>query len=481
MKYLNFLDDEDYDKLELLMTLQHYNEQFLTKKKLIELTGLSKFLLDKYITELNAAYPELKIHENSYDELFYQSVSNDLIQSVQYDYIQRSLKFRFFIEVLVEEKTIKRFQEEQHIARTTLYQIRGKVVACLEKEQIFIKKNKLTGNEMNIRSLIFDIVAYFYFGKKYPFSKENDKEAQQLLQQLLTYFNLDLSFFQKEKLALFIHIVQIRIRSRHLLKETLCSSSAKTQQVFGRQLVMIEQALHTSEIPISDNFKESNYLLLFLFITDIFDVELRFDQTLFTQSQEATKRLIKQLTTQFQISNSQQKQLYDSFFKKILGLSTFKQSYTTFIETTTHSYFADVYAPVHNLILNFTRKDHFLLSLELSQRNQTKLYYDIMFTILSLLEPSQFGKPINIYVDFSSGAAYTEYIRQSLKRFRDLNIAFQEKFNNDTHIFLSDYRLQEANCQQIIWKQPPTPANWSKFANLVVKLRKFELEKITPE
>ncbi|WP_206912489.1 hypothetical protein IGL98_003311 [Enterococcus sp. DIV0840] len=477
MEYLDFLDDEDHDKLKLLMTLQLYNDQYLTQKRLIELTGLSKFLLEKYITELNVECPELSISEEIYDELFYPPISNDIIQKVQHDYAQRSLKFRFFIEVLVEEKTIKKFQEEQHIAKTTLYQIRNKVLSYLKKERIAVQKNRLTGDEMKVRSIIFDLVSYFFFGEEYPFSKESDQAVQQLLQLLTTHFRLDLTFFQKKKLALFIHIIYVRIKKYHELRENLCSINEKMQQSMEQQMIMIEQALYSTKEARPENFKESNYLLAFLFVSDMFTTELTFNQELFIQNQNAAQELTERLASQFQVTDRQKEQLYNSFLKKLLSLSIFKQGYTTFVETAAYSYFAEVYYPIHKLILRFIRKNHFLLSLELSKNDQAKLYYDIMFSVLSLLEPSQLGQPINIYIDFSHGIAYTEYICQSLRRFRDLNVRIQEKFNNETHVFLSDYRLHEASCRQIIWKQPPTSSDWAKFADLVIELREVENEK----
>lgn len=477
MEYLDFLDEEDRDKLQLLMTLQLYNDQYLTQKRLIELTSLSKFLLEKYITELNTTYPELNISEEIYDELIYPPISNDTIQKIQYDYAQRSLKFRFFIEVLVDEKTIKKFQEEQHIAKTTLYQIRNKVLSYLKKERIVVQKNKLTGHEMKVRSIIFDLVSYFYFGEEYPFSKESEQEVQQLLHLLTTHFSLELTFFQKKKLSLFIHIVYIRIKKHHELKENLCSINEEARYTLEHQMIKIEKALQPTKEIVPGNFKESNYLLAFLFVSDLFTPELTFNQELFIQNQEATKELVERLTSQFQLTNAQKEQLHDSFLKKLLSLSIFKQGYTTFIETAAYSYFAEVYQSLHTLILRYIRKDHFLLSLELSKNDQAKLYYDIMFSVLSLLEPSQLGKPINIYIDFSHGIAYTEYICQSLQRFRDLNVTIQKKFNNETQIFLSDYRLQEATCRQIVWKQPPTSSDWAKFADVVIELREVENEK----
>lgn len=477
MNYLAFLEDEDRDKLQLLMTLQLYNDQFLTQKKLIEVTGLSKFLLEKFISELNMNYSELAISEEIYDELTYQPISNDTIQKVQHDYAQRSLKFRFFIDVLVEEKTIKKFQEEQHIAKTTLYLIRNKVLSLLKKERITVQKNKLIGDELKTRSFIFDSVAYFYFGEAYPFSVESDADAQRLLQQLTNYFNLDLTFFQKKKLSLFIRIVQLRIKNRHIMKADFCTISEAAQQLYSRQLTMIEQSLYSTNEQTSEILKETHYLMLFLFVSDIFDIELTINPVLFTKNQASAQQLVERLAKQFQLMEKQKEQLYHSFLKKLLGLSIFKQSYTTFVDTSAYSYFEEVYFPLHKSFLRFIHKDPFLLTLELSKSDQAKLYYDLMFSTLSLLEPAQLGNSINIYIDFSHGKAYSEYICQSLLRFRDLNINIQKKFNNDTHIFLSDYRLKETQCRQIVWKQPPTPSDWATFADLVIELREVENEK----
>ncbi|MBO0471534.1 helix-turn-helix domain-containing protein [Enterococcus sp. DIV0242_7C1] len=479
MEYLDFLEDEDHDRLKVLMTLQSYNDQYLTQKRLIELTGLSKFLLEKYLKELNQDCPELGLSDELYDELTYHPISNDTIQKTQHIYAQRSLKFRFFIEVLIEEKTLNKFQEEQHIAKTTLYQIRTKVLNCLKQEKIVIKKNKMIGPEMHVRSIIFDIISYFYFGERYPFSTESRSDAKQLLNLLISYFSLDLTFFQKQKLSLFIHIIQLRIKNRHIINENLCAVSETTQQMYHRQLRTIEQALAPAADLTSEVFKESHYLLTFLFVSEMLELDLQFNKELFSQTQSTAQELLTSLTLHFPVKELQKKELYDSFLKKLLCLSIFRQSYTTFVDTAAYRYFAEVYSSLHRLILRFIRKEHFLSSLELSKNDQAKLYYDIMFTVLSVLEPVQLGKPINIYIDFSHGAAYTEYICQSLQRFRDLNIAVQTRFNNDTQIVLSDYRLRKATCQQIVWKQPPTPSDWAKFADIVIELREKENEKNT--
>ncbi|MGX7264726.1 helix-turn-helix domain-containing protein [Enterococcus crotali] len=474
MKYLDFLDDDDKEKAQLLTTLQLYNEQFLSKKKLLELTGLSKFLLERYLTELNKEYPQLRISEEYYDEIAFQPISNEIIQELQYRYAERSPKFRFFIEVLVEEKSIKKFQAEQHIAKTTLYQIRTKVISSLKKVGLSIQKNKLIGPEARVRSVIFDIISYFYFGERYPFT-HSEQKIQQLLQQLVSYFNLDLTFLQKRKLALFLQIMQSRRLNHHDLQENFCTVGAKTQQQFASQLAMLKKVLQSS-IPTSVE-EESHYILLFLFVSDMFDCDLSFNDDLLAETKNTAKQLVTQLSDAFQLTQKQEKYLYHSFLKKILGLSIFRQNYTTFVDISAYSYFSEVYNPLHRLVLRFIRKNHYCLSLNLSKNEQAKLYYDFMFSILAFLEPSQFGNPITIYIDFSHGNAYTEYISQSLQRFRDLNIVIQKRFNNTTQLSISDYKITELTCPQIIWKQPPSPSDWAKFADLVVELREVENEK----
>lgn len=47
MEYLNFLEDEDRDKLQLLMTLQLYNDQFLTKKKVNRINWFIQIFIGK--------------------------------------------------------------------------------------------------------------------------------------------------------------------------------------------------------------------------------------------------------------------------------------------------------------------------------------------------------------------------------------------------------------------------------------------------
>ena len=471
MEYLNFLEDSDKEKLELLKILQNYNDKLLTKNKLVELSGLSKYILEKYIIDINIDLPEIHISEELYNELAFQDISNEHIQNLQYNYVCRSLKFQFFIEVLLEESTLKRFQDRHHLSRASVYSLRASVQKILHQEGLHIKKNLLVGSEVKIRATVFDIISYFFFEKNYPFLLIDLKNIERLTLKIINYLGLSVSHLQLRKLFLFITLINLRIKNKHLLNTNFCTLQENSAHVYFQHMSQIEQFLTPFEYSNSGKFEESNYLLLFMFISDMFDSKLYFDNEILGETIVTAQTLTNLVSDTFSLGKQQTDLLYSSYLKKMLGLSVFRQSYTTFVERSAYTYLNELYPKLHRLILAFMHENIFLGQLNLSNNERTKLYYDFMFSTLEVLQPSELEKPIYVYVDFSHGDAYTKYICQNLNRFRDLNLQIKTRFNNDIHISLSDYKIAKLTCPQIIWKQPPSPTDWANFANKVIQLK----------
>ncbi|EGO9471541.1 transcriptional regulator, partial [Enterococcus faecalis] len=42
-------------------------------------------------------------------------------------------------------------------------------------------------------------------------------------------------------------------------------------------------------------------------------------------------------------------------------------------------------------------------------------------------------------------------------------------------IYISDFILENLNCHQVVWKNPPGPNEWKKFGDLVVSLKGGEV------
>ncbi|WP_253296088.1 hypothetical protein [Enterococcus raffinosus] len=80
-------------------------------------------------------------------------------------------------------------------------------------------------------------------------------------------------------------------------------------------------------------------------------------------------------------------------------------------------------------------------------------------------------EPIFIYIDFSHGTSYNDYIRSMLLTLRSMHIVYEEKLSNRTQIYLSDFAIEGLPCEQMIWKRPPTPDDWGELGTLLLTVK----------
>ena len=76
-----------------------------------------------------------------------------------------------------------------------------------------------------------------------------------------------------------------------------------------------------------------------------------------------------------------------------------------------------------------------------------------------------------ICVDFSRGSAYTSFIAENIRSFKNLNVEIQQKLNNKTQLYVSDIMIDKLNCPQIIWENPPSDYDWLLFSKMIIKVR----------
>lgn len=53
-----------------------------------------------------------------------------------------------------------------------------------------------------------------------------------------------------------------------------------------------------------------------------------------------------------------------------------------------------------------------------------------------------------------------------------MNIIIQTTLTEDTQLFISDFLMPNLQCETVVWKEPPSHADWQLLGDLLVKIRR---------
>ncbi|MBP1039615.1 helix-turn-helix domain-containing protein [Vagococcus sp. BWB3-3] len=140
------------------------------------------------------------------------------------------------------------------------------------------------------------------------------------------------------------------------------------------------------------------------------------------------------------------------------------------------SYFEDTY----NTFFQFTR--HFILESQYHPEGKgiwesaIFVFYQYILLLITVIPPDLYSSPIYIYVDFSLGKLYNDYIIKNMSILTSLNIVVESHLSDQTMLILTDTYLEEAalGVASVVWLEPPRARDWSVFATKILEIQKSE-------
>lgn len=161
---LDLLSNSARYQLDILRIFDARNGQIISIELLVELLGISKFKVNKYILELEQVLEETTsarvIHLSKGDIDIYP-LSNEVIRKIQLYYLKQSDLFLLLHEIVQFESTPEKFSQKFFLSRSKAYMIKNKLEDILSEANIHINEGKLVGDEITIRREIFAI--YYFF------------------------------------------------------------------------------------------------------------------------------------------------------------------------------------------------------------------------------------------------------------------------------------------------------------------------------
>lgn len=478
---VNELLTDDYRyKWAILKLIDSNKNAYFTIRQISSLLEISVYKVEKYIEEINIEIKSIQcdasIEVSPEKEVYAIGFKYLLLKKLRTMYLNKCEFFNIFHNFVVFEMPLKKQIQQLYISQSNIYLYCRDLKTVLNDEGLVLQRNSLQGNELNLRSILFSTYYELFNGVENPFPKTITKLSLTILKQLSKYFLLSIPKTKELKLSLFITIWITRLKNEHYinkryvayletdfikwLRKFLLSSLIISEEVLEDEIAYLMMFCHfeIEDIEFISHFNSSEIDQQAHEITEVFsDLFLkRFNYDL--------TDTVEHIAILSEIKNINRKWLIYHFREQ------------TFIIKAENNYFEEV-----NPELDFFLKEFINVinekKLFMSDSERNKFYYDYLFLLVTKLSLGKIEIPLYICIDFSHGENYNNYIRMMLSSLQSMNIHYESRITNHTDLFLSDCAMDKLNCQQLIWKKPPTANDWRELGDVLVKIKEKDCER----
>lgn len=361
---LDLLNDSARYQLDILRIFNKRKGQFISVEFLVELLGISKFRVNKYITELEQVLEKVtsaRIIRLPKGEIDIHHLTNEVIRKIQLYYLKQSDLFLFFHEMIQFESTPEKFSQKYFLSRSKAYMVKNKLEDILSEADIHINDGKLVGDEIKIRREIFDIYYYFFNGLESPFDITLRQKVHEVMKVIIYTFNLETIMTRLAKLELFLSITILRIMKKNYLEAVEIEFDSIHSEEVQQKLVLIQNKLQKSgTIPEEKQEYEQLWLLIFLLSEECISLtdyakKIKSCPDLTDVTNKQVDYLFKTLRLSFTEAEQQQRRLQLS---QMLSLTNFKLAFAnysrlTFITQEQECILGELYPKIHQVAKKF--------------------------------------------------------------------------------------------------------------------------------
>ncbi len=486
MNYATLFNDDDQISFIVLHLLTDSDAGTISRAELAEKLDLTRYQLDKCFDNLNNDLSLVAGEAPSYvDETIpgvwhVNNVTADMLQRIQLQYLYRAtkyviLEYQFFYSTL-SGKTA--FAEANHLSRSSFYSGERALAKLLKKENFYTPTSLVEDPEFTIRLHLFQLYYTLFNDIDDPFP-DLDERVTKLLAIYHSSFNRVLAPTQEVKLSFFLKVWLKRLGNGGKLTEETIKTPV-TDETATDFLTQVQQLL-SDTYTVSQ--QELDYVYYFLLSQAL--VEPKNDQVLadtFPLAKRLTDDFIKSLSGGRIIVSRDALNwmaLRDSLFSVHMQYTSFYIEPTTFTDPSKTTFFRDLYPAFDIVITKFiTNLVHSHL-IPVNGNGQVNLYFSYMFSLINSVPPEAVVDRVHIFVDFSQGCLYSNYVKKSLNAFDNANLVLETQLNDDVDIYISDFHSKKVTAPQVVWQDPPTPNDWSNLADMILERKHSKLKKLS--
>ncbi|TKO64415.1 hypothetical protein DVY35_01985 [Enterococcus faecalis] len=467
MEFL-LLDDRENLKLAIIRKLEQQYSFSERKDRLCKQLAISPYLLERNITEINADLQrfglinEMEISEKNNEILLSQSlrISSSIIEEY---YLKDSLEFNLLKTIFFHQSTsIKKYGEKHGMSRTVVYKIVDHIRKELGQYGIKLSKNlQLSGNEMAIRQYFTMLYYRIYKDSEELYNQTDLRAVNQLLAQLKGSYENITNFH------LFKHYVLVALE-RTQRKANYFLSQEENPFAFDEESSIYQEIQSwINEVMKATHAEKNAEIQGIIGNLSVYQSELISEHLLSSHNEAitATKTLFFSYMP-FTISD-------EEFYQEIVPIIYQHRFITPFIDITLRIMDLEFFQERYPIVFNSCRQFLFALDCSAFEFSKLSLFFDLLLVLSRLYDQRNEKSTINLYVNFTQGEKYTQFIKEQIKIFESFSIHFHSAIRPDTDLVVSDYlpkTLFSVKC--LIWLAPPRASDWQNFGNEIVRINK---------
>lgn len=218
------LYSNEYQQVLVLKYLDYHNKMWIQTDKISSEIGISKSAVKKMVILLKDLIEDMNLTEvellSSTNKGIYFERSRCIPLHIMIEKIYTgSLTFKVIDSLLNEKiRSADQFAMDNYISVASIKRKIFQLNKILNQNGIYIKRNKIVGDEYNIRAFLFEFYWEVFRGEKWPFHSIMKKNFEEQAAFLEPHLKLWITESSKEQIYYFLAITEIREAKKHSIK-----------------------------------------------------------------------------------------------------------------------------------------------------------------------------------------------------------------------------------------------------------------------
>ncbi|ANZ99360.1 hypothetical protein BFC22_04245 [Carnobacterium divergens] len=465
----SIFEKDDYEKFMIFSYMEGVKNQNVSISDIEKRLSITYFKATKLMEELIKDFDHLELESFFFIEkkkraYIYSKNGLDSVNRLFWIYGRQSFKLAFIDYFLKYKKnSIEDFSLDYFISLSKAYKISKHVNEFLDSYNLnFFESDQYS--ETQLRLFLTDIYTTIYKAYEEPFDKALIDKTEKLIDDLknnrLVEIVTDLDYI---KLKFYLYITYLRNQNNH----SHFNEAASFRQIKFEQIKTIKSCLASFLVNL-DNIDDEVYVFInFLQVNEFF-----LDGFMFVPIpiRAALDDLFTIICSYKELHNyrSQIRESFIPLFTKVLYYDTriLDSQFNADL-----SVFQENYSEIYQLCLDICLNKKVIEILGIQNKNKSFLMA-MMLKFIDVIPNKLLLKPIKVTVDFSIGKEYNTFISSIIDNLPFANVLVDNRYSEETDIYLSDFLTNQIKSKYIIWNNPPTSKDWEIFGNLVSVVKK---------
>lgn len=400
------------------------------------------------------------------------------VKQLQLKYFLDSMTFLYFCDLLQGRVTPKIFGNRHFLSEGTGYIQQKNIKVFLKEHEIKVRNGRLVGSEIKIRNLFFSILFEVFEGMCSPFPNEMEKKIDSMLKKFEESGIGELSNIQRLKFRLFLGIVIWRIQDNSFLSDEE-DYFILSERSYDNLFQQLKKGFSIKDPLVAK--REMKYILAFLQAEGVENLSVTMTDEPFREIDRISFSIAKDILTNLHKTESNQAGDFIEALKIVnRNHIVFQYILSSFSSKAQFQYFFEAY-PYFSSTIRSTIETHKNQLFFGDSTVLNQLFYEYAFLVNKYFVANELEQPVHIYIEFSLGKLYTQFISDEVSCFKNMNIRVENKLSEKTDLYLSDCMIQGLSAKSLIWKRPPTAEDWQEFGDLVIQIKqeKNNLEQLS--